>query len=300
VRGHGQTVDGEPRLYALNTIARVRDDVAVDSQGRPLDEDMLIYYCVDEYTAFKGVVGSSLAMLESELLAKAHLVITSSERLQNSKRPHNPNTTLVRHGVNWGHFNTALHGTTQVPLDIAHLPGPILGYFGLIAEDWVDADLIAHVAQRLPEASIVMLGKITMDVSALRRLPNVHLLGHRPYDSLPSYCKAFDAALIPFPINTATLNANPLKAREYLAAGLPVISTAIPEVEVLGSCRIGRDRDGFVAQIQAALKDPGPSAARSEAMRSHGWEARLEEIKAHISARTSTPPSSFDLLKLAA
>lgn len=265
-----------------------------------LGEDMLIYYCVDEYAAFTGVAGTSMATLEGQLLAKADLVITSSERLLTSKRVQNPNTKLVRHGVDWNHFNTALHAVTQIPRDIAHLSAPVLGYFGLIAEDWVDVGLIAHVARQLPHASIVMLGKIDMDVSALRRLPNVHLLGRRPYDSLPSYCKAFDAALIPFPINTATLNANPLKAREYLAAGLPVISTAIPEVEVLGSCRIGRDHDAFVAEIQAALQDPGPSAARSELMRTHGWEARLQEIKAHIRARTVHAPTSRDLLAAAA
>ena len=102
-----------------------------------------------------------------------------------------------------------------------------------------------------------------MNVESLAKLPNVKFLGRQPYESLPAFCKGFDVALIPFPITEATLNANPLKAREYLAAGLPVVSTAIPEVEVLGECRIGRTFGEFVGQIREALKNPGPNAERS-------------------------------------
>lgn len=213
-----------------------------------LGEDFLIYYCVDEYSAFSGVSGELLASLERELLAKSDLVIVSSERLHRSKSPHAARTALVRHGVDWSHFRNGIvvpgePSAISVPPELARLPRPVLGYFGLIAQDWVDLDLLAHLAKRVPEASIAMLGKVTMDVSALKRLPNVHLFGRQPYSTLPAFCRGFDLGLIPFPINQATLHANPLKAREYLAAGLPVISTAIPEVEVLGHCRIGRDPD---------------------------------------------------------
>jgi hypothetical protein len=141
----------------------------------------------------------------------------------------------------------------------------------------------------MPHASIVMLGKVTMDVSRLTRLPNVHLLGRKPYWTLPAFCRGFDAAIIPFPINEATLSANPLKAREYLAAGLPVISTAIPEVEVLPHCRIGRNPEHFVRQIEASLADHGPSVVRSDSVRHMSWECRLEEIRSHVAAATREP-----------
>jgi glycosyltransferase involved in cell wall biosynthesis len=87
---------------------------------------------------------------------------------------------------------------------------------------------------------------------------------------------------MPFRINELTLNANPLKVREYLAAGLPVVSTAIPEVEVLGLCQIGHDTESFVREVENALTDPGPSLARSEAVRSESWEARVDEVRAHL------------------
>ena len=241
-------------------------------------EDAIIYYCVDEYTAFSGVDTDSLAGIEEDLLRRADLVLTSAERLYQSKSRLNPNTFMVRHGVDHDHFRQALDPDIQVPEEVANLPGPVIGYFGLIAQDWVDIGLLAHVADSFPNGSLVLLGKTTMDVSELEKRPNVHLLGRKPYADLPAYCKAFDVALIPFPVSEVTLNANPLKAREYLAAGLPVVSTAIPEVEVLDQCLIGKDPEDFVRQINVALENPGPRWDRSETMRSESWEARVETI----------------------
>jgi glycosyltransferase involved in cell wall biosynthesis len=116
----------------------------------------------------------------------------------------------------------------------------------------------------------------------LEAQPNAHLLGRKPYADLPAYCRGFDVALMPFRINELTLNANPLKVREYLAAGLPVISTPIPEVELLGQCRIAGDKDAFVDEIHAALKDPGPSIQRSLAISHESWDAKLAEIAEHL------------------
>jgi glycosyltransferase involved in cell wall biosynthesis len=248
-----------------------------------LGEEQLVYYCVDEYTAFSGVSSTSLAQLEEHLLREADLVIVSADPLYQSKAKINPDAVIVRHGVDFDHFRKALDPETGVPAEIANLPRPVIGFFGLIA-DWVDLDLMAYVAKQFPEGSLVLLGKATTDTSVLERLPNAHLLGRKTYESLPAYCKGFDVALMPFRINELTLNANPLKVREYLAAGLPVVSTAIPEVEVLGLCRIGRDRDSFVSEIRAALVDPGPSVARSEAIRNESWDARVDEIRTHLAA----------------
>ncbi len=266
-----------------------------------LGEDLLIYYCVDEYAAFSGVPGEELARLERELLERSDLTIVSSERLLASKSALARRAALVRHGVDWRHFRGGLV-RGELPASLGALRGPILGYFGLIAQDWVDVELIAHVARAMPEATVAMLGKVTMDVSALRRLPNVHLLGRQPYADLPAFCRGFEVGLIPFPINGATLHANPLKAREYLAAGLPVVSTPIPEVEVLGACRIGRDRDGFVAAIRAALEerrvdragDDAIARARSESMRTESWESRLEEIRGHVADAVSARAPAAD------
>jgi glycosyltransferase involved in cell wall biosynthesis len=247
-----------------------------------LGEKMLIYYCVDEYTAFSGVPSQSLADMEDRLLRRADVVFASAERLYRSKARVNPNTHLVRHGVDYQHFRKALDPATEVPEEIARLPRPVIGYFGLMSPDWVNVELLAHVARHFRGGSLVLLGKVAMDLAPLTALPNVHVLGRKPYASLPAYCKGFDVAVIPFPISEVTLNANPLKAREYLAAGLPVVSTPVPEVEVLGCCRIGRTPEAFAAEIEAALADAGPSAARSAPLASESWEARLRQVGGHL------------------
>jgi glycosyltransferase involved in cell wall biosynthesis len=249
-----------------------------------LDEETVIYYCVDEYTAFTGVDSKALSELERRLMRRSDLVIVSSDELYQSKAPFNPRTALVRHGVDYAHFRRALDAATVVPEEIARLPRPVIGFFGLIA-DWVDVELMASVAERFSAGSLVAIGKATTDVSSLERLPNVHLLGRKTYGALPAYCKGFDVALMPFRINELTLSANPLKAREYLAAGLQVVSTAIPEVEAIGGCRIGRDRESFLFEVERALLDPGPRAERSEAMRGESWEARLDEIREYVTAQ---------------
>jgi glycosyltransferase involved in cell wall biosynthesis len=247
-----------------------------------LDEELLIYQCVDEYSAFSGVTSQAILDLEERLLREADLVLVSADRLLQSKSKINPRTALVRHGVDFTHFRRALDPGLQIPPEIANLPRPIIGFFGLIA-DWVDTELLAAVAQRYSQGSLVIVGKATTDVSCLR-LPNVHLLGRKPYAELPAYCKGFDVALNPFRINELTLNANPLKVREYLAAGLPVVATDIPEVAVLGNCRIGKSREHFLEQVEAALQQPGPQAEISDSVRGSSWEARLVEIEGHLAA----------------
>ena len=275
------------KLGMKNPVNWIFNPAAAVIAGQ-LDEDLLIYYCVDEYSAFSGVPAQTLAAMERALLEKADAVIVSAEKLYESKKHIRPDIAIVRHGVDFDHFAKALSPATQIHPDIAHLPKPIIGYFGLIAQDWVDIPLMEKVAQRFADASIVLLGKCTMDVSSLEKYPNVHFFGRKPYVDLPQYCKGFDVALIPFPISEVTLNANPLKAREYLAAGLPTVSTKIPEVQVLGDrCLIGNDHDDFCAQVARALEDPGPSRARSESIRHESWSARLDEVKAHVANAVS-------------
>jgi glycosyltransferase involved in cell wall biosynthesis len=248
-----------------------------------LSEDLVVYYCVDEFTAFAGIP-PQLVEMERRLIQKADLVIVSSEKLYRSKSPYNPHTTLLRHGVAYDHFRKALAPETQIPDDIARLPKPVIGYFGLMAEDWIDIDLMVHVAKHFQSGSMVLLGKVTTDISRLTSLPNVHWLGQKPFSALPGYCKAFDVAMNPFPLNDVTRSSNPLKVREYLAAGLPVVSTRIPEVEVVKEARIADSKEEFVAAIEEALQNPGPSAARSAGMRHESWEAKVEELRRAVAA----------------
>lgn len=245
-----------------------------------LDESELIYYCVDEYTAFTG--SEALKDIEEKLFRDADLVVVSAEKLYEDKKKFNANTHIIRHGTDWRHFRTAVDGELKIPADVANLPRPIIGFHGLLA-DWVDYELIKKTAEHFSQGSVVLVGKIAVDaeekVQILDGVPNVHFLGRKPYAELPAYCRAFDAAINPFVINDLTLAANPLKVREYLAAGLPVVSTDIPEVRVLADCLVGESHKDFIAKIETALETPKPRKEVSDAIRHESWEAKVEELR---------------------
>jgi hypothetical protein len=255
---------------------------AAASVAGTLDEDIVIYHVVDEFSAFSDA-SAHVGELERRLLGRADLVIASSERLLASKSRVNPRAVLVRHGVDHAHFARALDPTTPVPQDLATLPGPIIGFFGLIA-DWIDLELVRAVADAYPRASVALIGTVATPLDALRGAPNVHVLGRRPYAQLPGYCRGFDVALTPFRVNELALAANPLKAREYVAAGLPNVCTDLPELRAIPGCRVTRTRAEFVGEVGRALADGGPSRARSELVRGESWDSKVEEIRNHVAA----------------
>jgi glycosyltransferase involved in cell wall biosynthesis len=245
-----------------------------------LGERMLVYHCVDEYSEFTGTDKAGLLSLEQRLMEKSNCVIVSSDLLLKNKQRYNRNTFLVTHGVDVAHFRRTCDSDTVIPEDIRSLKKPIIGFFGLIA-DWVDLGLIRFLAGARPEWSFVLIGKVATGLKALEGQSNVHFLGQRPYASLPGYAKAFDVALLPFLLNDLTLAANPLKLREYLAAGLPVVSTAIPEAEKLRHLlQTGRDEGHILALLQNIMDSgkTGPQMTISEKMDSESWEAKVEEI----------------------
>jgi glycosyltransferase involved in cell wall biosynthesis len=255
-----------------------------------LGERMVIYHCVDEYAAFSGVWPAALVRMDRDLVRRADIVLTSSEQLCAERRAVNPNTHFIRHGVDGAHFSRALDPATPVPDDVRALGRPVIGFFGLLA-DWVDVDLVRALALARPRWSFALVGKVLTNLGPLGKLANVHLLGPKPYDSLPGYCRGFDVGIIPFRRNALTLRANPLKLREYLAAGLPVVSTPLPEVARYdGLVGLADDVEGFLAAIEAALSQRSEPMARQrvEAMRGESWAARVEEISALIEKRVGT------------
>ncbi|OGT72868.1 MAG: hypothetical protein A3I78_04850, partial [Gammaproteobacteria bacterium RIFCSPLOWO2_02_FULL_56_15] len=246
-----------------------------------LGEKLVIYHCVDEFSEFTGTDKAALLDMERRLIGKSDAVIASSGRLQQAKGAQGVQTFLVTHGVDVAHFRKACDPHTATPADIADIPAPIIGFFGLI-EDWVDLRLIRFLAQARPQWSFVLIGKLATDDSPLCGLPNVHLLGRKEYQQLPAYCKAFDVALLPFVINELTLAANPLKLREYLAAGLPVVASAIPEAERLeGRLRIARTDEEFLAQIGDLLAGDLSAEERlsiSQSVENETWDRKVEDL----------------------
>lgn len=268
------------KLGMKNIINMVFNPAAGMIAGK-LGESELIYYCVDEYTAFTGVT-DGLRVIEEDLFRKSDFVVVSAEKLFESKAKFNKNTFVIRHGTDWRHFRTALDSATKIPDEIANLPKPIIGFHGLLA-DWVDFALIKKTAEHFKNGSVVLIGKIAVDaekkIKILNDVPNIHFLGRKPYEELPAYCKGFDVSLNPFEISELTLAANPLKVREYLAAGLQVVSTDIPEVRILKDCLVGESHEDFIAKIEFALSNPKSKEAISDNIRHESWDAKIDELR---------------------
>jgi glycosyltransferase involved in cell wall biosynthesis len=157
-------------------------------------------------------------------------VFTNAYSLAQAKLQVHHSVHFVGCGVDANHFASARQSRASVARDIAHIPGPIAGYCGVIDER-LDYTLIATLAASHPSIHIVMIGPVVrVDSAELPQAPNIHWIGERAYDVLPSYLKAFDVCLMPFALNETTDHINPAKALEYMAAGKPVVSTAVADV----------------------------------------------------------------------
>ena len=248
------------------------------------DSEAVVYCCVDEFSAFEGYDGPLIRRLERDTIARSDLVLTTSERLFQNKRGLHPETHLLRHGVDTELFGQAFDENTPVPEIVRDLPRPVIGYFGLI-DDWLDVSLIGRVAALRPEWSFVLIGGIKCDVSQLRKQSNVLFTGRVDQSMLPGFCRAFDVAVIPFVMNELTRNANPIKLREYLAAGLGVVSTPLPEVQGYEPFVLTADSpETFAASCEQVLaaNSPDRSRARAEAVAHEHWDGRIEKISALV------------------
>lgn len=243
-------------------------------------ENLLVYYCVDEWSKFSFMDGESLRRQELVLLEKADLVLVSADFLYKDKVQFNSNTHLVTHGVDYDFFSKSLEVSQGKAGELAGVEGPILGFFGLIHE-WIDLELLAYIARERPDWTIVLIGKQSVSMDSLAEYENVILAGQKPYNILPEFCKCFDVGLIPFKINELTMNVNPIKMREYLAAGLPVVATALPEIEKYRELvSIGYSPQEFLALIERELIEDSTDRKqyRSLKMKEETWENKVEAI----------------------
>ena len=226
---------------------------------------LTVYDCMDELSAFHGAP-PALPAHEANLFARADLVFTGGHSLWEAKRAHHPRVYPFPSSVEAEHFAKA-RTMREDPADQASIPRPRLGYFGVIDER-MDLELLAQIADAHPEWHVVMIGPTAkIDPAKLPKRDNIHWLGRRAYDDLPSYIAGWDVALMPFAMNPSTRFISPTKTLEYLAAGKAVVSTPVRDVVrpygERGLVRVA-DQDGFVLEIEQALEETG-SARRAAA-----------------------------------
>lgn len=255
----------------------------VASVAGTLGERKTIYYCIDDYAALPGVNVAAVRQMDDQLTRQADIVFIAAEVLLERKLEMNERTFVSPHGVDVDHFGAASE-PGPVPADIADLPRPVVGFFGLI-EAWIDQGLVEYLAKARPNWSFVMIGRVAVDHAGVRSCPNVHFLGRRDYADLPNYGRAFDAAIIPYHPTQQVQNANPLKLREYLAMGKPVVSVRTPEIEKFADVvRIAGNREEFLKHLDEALATPtaGEIAKRMLAVADSSWESRVDSVVERI------------------
>ena len=248
---------------------------AVDFAGA-LDERAVVYYCGDDFGALDGVDHAPVLRLERRLVALSRLIFAVSPMLY-ARFPADK-TKLLTHGVDLDLFTTPTQRARDLPT------GKTAGYYGNLCER-VDQDLLVTLARSLPDWTIVLIGNERVAVDRLRREPNIRLLGPRTHADLPAYVQHWGVSLLPF-LNTAMVRAsNPLKLREYLAAGQPVVSTPMPALEpYLDLISVAAGGVDFAAAVAKAGAARSGAEARRERVGAESWQVRGRETAALIDA----------------
>ena len=245
VRSVSTTLDslGFSEFCLVTTVPNIHG--AVDRLGA----SKVIYYCVDDFSEWPGMERDATLEMESRLLRSVDSVIATSQALFDKFSTTHP-THLLTHGVD---LETFTRDSVDVHRVLNDVPEPRVGYFGLL-DDRSDIDLLVAVATELPDVSFVFTGPTEGDLSSLRRLPNTYFSGSVPYPELPSVIAGWRACFLPYRMNALTEKINPLKLKEYLASGKPVVSTPLPEATRLRNyLRIAVDVDEWCAAIRNAL-----------------------------------------------
>ncbi len=244
-------------------------------EGKKVFDWKIVYDCMDEHSGFSTNTKEMLSF-EKNLIEESNLVIASSQFLFEKCKAISEKVSLIRNGVEFEHFNRIKYMDP-----ISHIKAPVIGFFGAISE-WFDAGMVYHAASRNPQWQFVLIGDTFLgDVQILKKLPNVHFLGEKPYQELPNYLNRFDVACIPFLRNKLTIAMNPVKLYEYLSAGKPVVSVELPEVNIYpGYYYPVRTRDEFEKQIMAALDENTSEKERSriEFAKRNTWDDRFKDF----------------------
>lgn len=236
-----------------------------------LNEHASVYYCGDDFAALAGVDHEPVAEMEHRLVGKADLVIAASERL--AARFPRSKTLLVPHGADVALFKEPTARASDLPAG-----RPIAGFYGSLA-DWIDVELLCAVADRMPDWLFVFIGRCETDVSALAARNNVRFLGPRAHCDLPAYSQHWTASMLPFRDCAQIAACNPLKLREYLAAGRPIVSTPFPALSGYLDCvSVVTAADSFEQALRRSVSDKG-GLARQRRVAEETWESRASMVE---------------------
>jgi uncharacterized SAM-binding protein YcdF (DUF218 family)/glycosyltransferase involved in cell wall biosynthesis len=251
-----------------------------------LDPELTIYYCIDDLAA-SSPGARRIVSSEERLFRDADLVFVTSEKLRQRAARYSARVHLFPFGVSFERFDRVRnHG--EPPPDLTALERPIVGYVGGLHQ-WVDQELVAAVASRMPDVTFALVGPAQTDVSGLERCANVRLFGQRSHDVVPAYVKGFDVGIVPYRVADYTLNVYPTKLNEYLVMGIPVVATDLPEIRRFNAhhgqlVEVASDADAFSSAIRRALNDSSPPEVQRRVAAAHenSWQNRIARMNTLI------------------
>lgn len=291
----------------LNKINNKRQANEVNKVLKELDfKDIIIFNDTDMFRSFylKEMIGAkTLAYytrdnmvavdfwkaqgirIESQLMAKADVVVANSTYLANKAKQFNSDSFYVGQGCDMSLFDKKL--IKEAPSDIKNIKGPIIGYIGVLFTLRLDIEVLVHIAKQKPNWSVVLVGPEdeAFEKSELHKLNNVHFLGSKKMEELPAYLNSFDVALNPQLLNEVTIGNYPRKIDEYLAMGKPTVATKTEGMSVFADFTyLAENKEEYVEFIQKALEENTPQMEidREKFARGHTWEANANEIFKYI------------------
>jgi glycosyltransferase involved in cell wall biosynthesis len=303
VYGGGRLWDANVRLVriqvarAMSRLGLADPDMVVTlptawEVARGLPHRHLMANRSDRYSSFSEADGEWVAGLEADLLAHADVAAYASRALLEAESPLTNRPVFLDHGVDLDLFAPA--ADVPEPEDLRAVPRPRIGFFGTIDDYTVDIGLLERLADELPHAQVVLVGPTNCALDALTARPNVSYLGPRAYEVIARYGAGFDVAIMPWVDNEWIRHCNPIKLKEYLALGLPVVTMPFPEVDRYSTLvRVAGSRDEFVSMVALSLADGGllDVAARRAAVVDDGWNRRADFLGDLLAS-----PGSRDLL----
>jgi glycosyltransferase involved in cell wall biosynthesis len=247
-----------------------------------LGESVSVYYCADDWAANDQWWNraADIRKREGELGAKVDLIVGTSTKLVQRWRERHDNVLFVANGADVATFSQARDSTLPEPEDLRAIPHPRIGYIGFV-DSRLNTSLYEKLSASRPDWSFVILGptnEMNLDLAQLRKMPNVHFIPGRTRAQLPAYLKNFDVCTIPYVLNTLSESIFPLKLFEYLAAGRPIVTTALPELLPYREyIHVAATADEFLFGLEQSLSDPLPSPSQTF-LDENSWDTKAERL----------------------
>lgn len=251
----------------------------------------VVYYCADDWSLFHNLDGVWLSRKEVALVSRADWVFATSpplfeklKKIRNDNGMGDDHVRIASHGVNYDVFAGAARGDHELPADLGRLPEPRVGFYGNL-HAWIDFELIGELARNRPAYQFVMIGEPYAVPESLKSIDNLHWLGRREHHQLPAYCQGFQIAIIPYDMEQERMHTvNPVKTKELLAAGVPVVAARMPALDRYGDCVLqASGLDQWLSAIDQQMARPADfRSATSESMRPEDWFCKAAAIRTLI------------------